>query len=722
MVTALHPGFKRTRRRSTTREHTAQKRRDIQGLRMVAVMLVVLDHLFEWPRGGFIGVDVFFVISGFLITGQLLKSLDCDGRVSFSDFYRKRLRRIFPAATLVIVSTIAASYSIFSASRFTSTAVDGAWAFAFVANWRFGMNGTDYFQAGGPVSPFQHYWSLSVEEQFYVVWPVVILLIGIVAARKSLESKARTIIAASVMGAVIAVSFGFALIQSSSEPTWAYFSTFTRVWELGVGALLAICIGAFDRIPHVARPYLAWAGLLAIALSAFTITESSGFPAPAAALPVLGVALVIGSGTAGGQRFLRPLSNRVSVYIGDISYSLYLWHWPVIVLLGSLMVKDAYFYVAALGLMFAFAVASYHYFENPIRHSSWLLPTAQKVSRPKASRPAGKRLILSVPKLTDAAQNAGLASLTLLAVGLTAYVVRPAEVSAVPDRRPAVSLAAAKPAAEEVKLGPAGTAFAQQIEAAVAATEWPDLNPSMDEAITGPQASDDVSPCGMAARPDPSECTWGSPSAPKTMMLLGDSVAMSFLGPLKAFAESSDGQWKVRNEAMFGCAFVDIEIRTDGPAGKACPGHKADAIRAVNEVRPDVVVITNLYVKSPDEWIPGMRRLTDQFAANVGKIVFLSATPDDVNVGECYTPTSKPANCISRVRDSWRERSGAEEILASAINAQFIDTRRWFCTADDYCPSFVGTTPMRKDAAHITPAYGKLIAPVVAETLRSAGL
>ncbi|WP_162237669.1 acyltransferase family protein [Agreia sp. Leaf244] len=158
-------------------------RRDIQGLRMVAVVVVIFDHLIGWPTGGFIGVDVFFVISGFLITGLLLREHDRSNTISFIGFYKRRIRRILPAATLVLVVTVVVAFVVFNVSRATQTFWDGIWSFFFAANWRFASAGTDYFQADGPVSPLQHFWSLAVEEQFYFVWPWLMLLIFILGGR-----------------------------------------------------------------------------------------------------------------------------------------------------------------------------------------------------------------------------------------------------------------------------------------------------------------------------------------------------------------------------------------------------------------------------------------------------------------------------------------------------------------------------------------------------------
>jgi hypothetical protein len=216
-------------------------RPDIQGLRMVAVVAVLLDHMIEWPSGGFVGVDVFFVISGFLITGLLLREHDRTGTISFSGFYRSRIRRIAPAAASVLIVTVTPARFAFGSARFISTAWDSMWAFLFAANWHFAALGTDYFEATGPVSPIQHFWSLAVEEQFYFVWPWLMLLIFVLAGRRGQWDKSRAGRAAGIaMIAITAASLAWALWEAANNPTWAYFSIFLRTWELGVGALIAV--------------------------------------------------------------------------------------------------------------------------------------------------------------------------------------------------------------------------------------------------------------------------------------------------------------------------------------------------------------------------------------------------------------------------------------------------------------------------------------------------
>jgi peptidoglycan/LPS O-acetylase OafA/YrhL len=204
----------------------------VQGLRAFAVVAVVLDHLLGWPAGGFVGVDVFFVISGFLITGILIREHARTGSVSFRSFYVRRVKRILPAAVLVLAATLAGSYFLLNAARYSATGRGRPGALVFSANWRFALGSTDYFAQGRPVSPVQQYWSLAVEEQFYVVWPCVLLLVLTLVARRGRSVDQARVALVVVLAALTVLSFGWALWETANVPTAAYFSTLSRTWEL----------------------------------------------------------------------------------------------------------------------------------------------------------------------------------------------------------------------------------------------------------------------------------------------------------------------------------------------------------------------------------------------------------------------------------------------------------------------------------------------------------
>ncbi|MGN7252775.1 acyltransferase family protein [Arthrobacter sp. SAFR-014] len=352
-------------------QNTSQFRADIQGLRAVAVLAVVFDHLLSWPQGGFVGVDIFFVISGFLITSLLIKDIERSGSISFIGFYKRRAKRILPASLLVLLVTCIASYFLLPVSRADATRADALWALVFSGNWKFAIGGTDYFQEGLPPSPLQHFWSLGVEEQFYFIWPWLMLLVAWVVATRTRGARTGRSAMALLMVVIIIASFTWAMLETATSPTWAYFSTFSRAWELGIGALIAVVAPILTKLPSWLRPVLAWLGVGGLIASVLYVSPGAGFPAPYAAFPVAATAAIIVAGTGGRVASLWLLTNRVMGYLGDISYSLYLWHWPVIILLVAFMPDgNPTYYLTALAVSAVLSVASYHFVEKPTRNFS----------------------------------------------------------------------------------------------------------------------------------------------------------------------------------------------------------------------------------------------------------------------------------------------------------------------------------------------------------------
>lgn len=352
------------------------QRLDIQGLRMLAVASVVVNHLIGWPAGGFVGVDVFFVISGFLITGLLLREYDRNGRISMVGFYRRRIKRLMPAALTVLAATLVVGAFVLPRPRATDLAWEALFSTVFLANWRFASTGTDYFAAGQAPSALQHYWSLSVEEQFYVVWPLLIIaMLCVIARLRGTTSTRRWSLLAAIL-LVTTASMIWAAIETDANQTVAYFSTLSRGWELGTGAALAIGLQMTKkRLPRWLAVVIAYVGFAGIMVSWLVVDQNAGFPWPAAMLPVMSTALVLFAGAdqeTGYSSTIAPLTNRVATYIGDISYSLYLWHFPVIILgTAFLQQGSAAHLIVSLILMTALSVGSYHLIENPARKAEW---------------------------------------------------------------------------------------------------------------------------------------------------------------------------------------------------------------------------------------------------------------------------------------------------------------------------------------------------------------
>lgn len=361
------------------------RRLDVQGLRAVAVILVVAFHAGLPIRGGFIGVDVFLVISGFVITAMLLRELESSGTIRFRTFYTRRIKRLLPA--LAVVTTVVMALSVFYGSSFGSqqtTARTGLGATFFSANVVIYRDSTEYFSPEAATNPLLNTWTLSVEEQVYLVFPALLLGSWMVgrrlssargregrprSGRRSWRVSKRS--AAVMLGLVgvpsfalsVAVSFGLLPLP----PQFAFFSSITRVWEFAVGAALALAAKSIGRWPAVRAMPLGLAGAAAIMLGAFLISGATPYPGVAVILPVFGASAVIASGFDRTAGVGRLLATKPMVAIGDVSYSWYLWHWPLIVFGAIAWPGSTWVTVAIGGAAFIPAWISQRFLENPIR-------------------------------------------------------------------------------------------------------------------------------------------------------------------------------------------------------------------------------------------------------------------------------------------------------------------------------------------------------------------
>jgi peptidoglycan/LPS O-acetylase OafA/YrhL len=347
-------------------------RPDVQGLRAVAILLVVLYHAgIPGISGGYVGVDVFFVISGFVITGLLLRERQTRQHTSIRNFYGRRARRIIPAASLVIIVTVVAAYHYLGSLTGHETAVDGIWSALFLANFHFAATSTNYLASQRPPSALQNYWSLAVEEQFYIVYPTIFLIAARFIRRLSLRWR-LTVVLLTIMVA----SYTYSIVLTSANPSSAFFSPLTRAWELALGGLVAVSGQSLRRLPQSLAALASWLGLAAILVASTTLTSASAYPGWLVALPVLGAGFVIAGGAAqstwGVETLLR---QRPFQFLGLISYSLYLWHWPILIIATqyrgatTLPVWDNVLLLLVAGVL---ATLTYYFFENPIRHSTFL--------------------------------------------------------------------------------------------------------------------------------------------------------------------------------------------------------------------------------------------------------------------------------------------------------------------------------------------------------------
>ncbi|GEL95484.1 acyltransferase family protein [Cellulomonas composti] len=656
----------------------AYLRRDVQGLRAVAVLAVIADHVVGWPHGGFVGVDVFFVISGYLITGLLLREHARTDSISFTGFYARRVRRIMPNALLTLVTTVAATAVLVGGTRLVETVKDAVAAALTVVNWRFATQGTDYFAQGLPPSPVQHFWSLSVEEQFYFVWPWLMLALLAAAARWSAGRSGRVRrgwLLGSAMGVVVAVSFLWALRQTAHEPSFAYFSTLTRIWELGAGALAAIAgvpvARWFVRHPQWWRAVLAWIGIAGILVSLVVVSADGGFPAPWALLPVAATTLVIVAGEGAGVRGPWVLTNGPMNYVGDASYSLYLWHWPVVVLLPTLVAATSPWFVPlALAVATVLALSAYHLVENPVRH----------LGRP---RPDGRR-VRAWPPVAAALAIACVVVLTCTgtAQALRSSVAHP-DVSSSAQRRAcwgAAELARPRACEDVVFAGPVRPA------------------PADAKDDTG-GAYDCYAPAGADSR----SCILGDPRGDVRVALVGNSHAAAMIPAIAPEAKARG--WRLVVFVGNGCALsTDI-------GGGCIPTGKVMKRALLDDPEPfDLVITTTSRSASGADnlgRIPGMsnmmnkleKRGTEVVALSDGPIVSQDALACVARIGADLDECAMPYDEAFAVTDPL--------LLATeqAPEATYLDITDLYCV-DGRCPVVIGNVLAYRDTAgHVTFTY-----------------
>jgi peptidoglycan/LPS O-acetylase OafA/YrhL len=656
-------------------------RPDIQGLRAVAVLLVVLYHAhLPGVRGGYVGVDVFFVISGFLITGQLLREVERHGRISFLGFYGGRMRRLLPPAALVVVLTVVATRLVDSVLHVRSVALDAVFTTFYAMNYRLAALGVDYQNASGPVSPLQHMWSLSVEEQFYLVWPLLI------AGCAWLGRGRRRELLVVVLGAGTAVSLYLAVTLTAANPPFSYFGLHTRAWELALGGLVAVAAGHLARLPRVVAVAASWCGVSAVVVSGLVYTDSTAFPGTAALVPTVAAAAVIAAGcrqhAGGAERLLawRPMQG-----IGAVSYGWYLWHWPLLVLTplaaGYELTWPYQVEIVALGLWFA--ILTYYLVEKPslrsrLRRPFWLVG------------------------------GAGL-SVSVAATSLALIATLP-------------SMVGAGAAAVAVDLDKADNAAVQSsvLDGLSVMVAPSNLRPTVAEAAKDqPASSKDGCHANYLQTLQP-DCVYGDPHGSRTLVLFGDSHAQQWLPALDA--EGQKLGWKVVAWTKAACPVAETKV-TNSALGRdftECYSWRENTKIRIERLDPDLVVV------SQSDTVPGTQvtnaawgDATSRSLLSFKKVgipvayvldtPYLNASaPDCVaahlgNVGACNIPRTDVA--------PYGGRRAALSTALTAVKVTSVDPTPWFCT-NASCPVVVGDLLVYRDASHMSTPYSRWLAPM----------
>ena len=672
-------------------------RGDIQGLRGVAVALVVLFHAgVPGFKGGFVGVDIFFVLSGFLITGNLLREIKATGRIKFREFYARRIRRLLPASFFVLLVTLIVVAIWFPPLLLPGVAVDISSAGLYVSNLDFAIRATDYFASSVIPSPVLHFWSLGVEEQFYLFWP---LLMAAATIRR--KNPAFKVLVLSLV--VFASSLTFANWLLPRNQPWAFFSIPTRAWELILGAILACVVQSASKLPRIIAGLVGVVGLGMVLYSGLTQNDPLKFPGNSALTPTVGALLIILAGSI--SRITIPsriLSIKPLQELGKVSYSLYLWHWPVLVIpqviAGNHLVLTERILLALLSVILA--VLTEKYIELPFRHG----------------------FLISMKPL----RNIAIAGIVASLLAITAFG---ADYAATGDLRNKHSTSSAADQRNYIdsliiKSTPLNTIPARPatVDFPVPATLEPDLlNAKNDRAITYVDRCHTQENLAPSTKP----CIYGDTTSNTTVVLFGDSHALSWFPAMNEVAK--ENKWKLLSLTMSACTPADIPAYNPGTASlmQNCPIWRSASITKIIAAHPYLILVAGTSgfatVANGKEavrdvrtamYVAGMKRTIAQLKTSGAKVVMMSDTPalaQDPLVCLSAHPNSTLA-CATPVAQAISNNWIAVETrIASSTAVPLIKPQMWVCPTDP-CPVVIGKILTYFDIGHLTATFSQALA------------
>ena len=641
----------------------AEFRPDIEGLRGIAILLVLLFHAgLPWTPGGFVGVDVFFVISGFLITGKLWRESQQPGGWNITRFYAWRIRRLLPAALVAIAVITLVGLLLAAPLDRSELAADGAASALSLANMRF-IGSVDYFAATTSPSPFLHFWSLSVEEQFYLVWPALIVLLT------WRGGSSRRLIVALLIGVV--ASFALSIWLTDASPARAFYLLPTRVWQLGVGGLLAL-IGVAGTSRRAGA--LAWAGLAAVAVAGVALTAEMPYPGLAALLPTAGaVALLYGGAAPSGP--VRLLAAAPLRFLGKISYSLYLWHWPLLVL--PLMFLERALtgveIVASVAVAIGVSWLSWRFVEQPFRYGD----RSRRATSWSAIR-VGVAGILSVALFTQ-----GLAA----ALPSSAVAVQPTP-------------------------SPSGSPVASDGPITLPA----DLTPTLASARDDEERLRGDGCLAFERVTTPPNCEYGVKGSAITIALVGDSHASHWFPAIEAIA--LERGWRLVTFVKVSCSFTTLAQRNLALKReyRECTAFNEATVARLNQIKPALTIIVNRRTFRPiEENITSAlagAALGEMVARIPGATVILVDTPDpgrDVPACLSKHPSDIRACLFTQDDADNREIGVAERVAAEVSGAQLIDLTANICT-EWPCSPISGSVLIYRDEDHMTETFSRSLA------------
>ncbi|MEU5376004.1 acyltransferase family protein [Streptomyces sp. NPDC002387] len=681
--TAVSPQLPRRHRSEPQPDKTDRLRKyrpDLQGLRAVAIMMVVAMHCGLLDIHG--GVDISFVLSGFLIGSQLLGEISRTGKVALGKFWARRFRRLAPGASLTIVVTAVFAWFFAGPFSFRDYMRDGFAASLSFINWRLAENGTDYFANDGSQSPYQHFWSLGIEEQFYVVAPIALV---VVAWLSRVLTRSRFLIGL-FLAVAIAGSLYLSVTQTKSDQPLAYFGTQTRVWELALGVFVALNARLLSRMNLWLAGFLSWVGILGAVGTALLINEHTPLPGYAVAGPVVGAALVIAGGCAAPRLGAEKLlDNPVFNFIGNASYSWYLLHWPLLILFPEIIDREFGYAdrwrVAVLS--FLLAVCMHYLIERRFK--------------------ANVRMV-QIP------WRGILMGLSLTA---TAAVAMTLAVRVVP-----LNLSIALSGNSAAAMGFSGT---DSVKAAVAERATPEvsekylLGAPKDQTEHG--CIDNIDVTKFVMRDD---CIIGDPDGKKTVVVFGDSHSWQWDNAFQEVGKNLHA--KMVTIAKGGCSPEAYKITREdlGRDYSECTSWRKSAMDYISKIKPDVIVVTDR--AQPTATRKGAEDTFAALKATGADLIFLTDTPyPGFSVPDCLAGSSDKLSSCSpkseKVLDHPEIRAMEREV-AEEHGAKVIDAVPALC-ADGYCPAVIGGRVVYFDYSHMTGSYARSLAPYLQPTFKT---
>jgi peptidoglycan/LPS O-acetylase OafA/YrhL len=676
-------------------------RPDIEGLRAVAIVAVLLCHAgVPFLAGGYVGVDVFFVISGFLITRLLVGELDRTGTISLRGFYARRAKRLLPLSAVLLTVVGILSLILLSPLRDTEVAGDITASALYVANWHFAAQSVDYFAQGLEPSPVLHLWSLAIEEQFYLVWPGLILLTTWFFRRRGRSVRPVLWV---VLALILAGSLVYGVLLTQEKPAFAYFDTFARAWELGLGAAVALLVTV--KLPRLGAIALGWAGVAAIVYAAFAFTGETDFPGTAALIPTLGAAALILSGTALATTERGVAGARIGAgwflalppvrYVGRISYSWYLWHWPAIVFAAAIWGPRL---SVAAGLA---AVAA-----------SWIPTqlTHMLIEDPVRRAPA-------LARLPNRALGMGLACMALgLGVG--------------------IGLQAAQPTLHTAPLSevPGAAALVDEVLPQETATA---LRPNPLKARAD-RGSSYYEGC-MVGIPgtNSNRCLYGNKHGDKTLVLFGDSHAMQYFPTVEELVKRHGWRLIVLTKAE--CPPEELEVKSmiEDREYSQCDEWRQDALERIETGDEHTTVIMSGDTEytpygpegeelSGDEAAEAMEagylRTLKRIQAAGPRTVVIRDNPTSVeDVPSCVSEDLQHLDRCSFPRHIEWDREYDVRAAEASPETHLVSFIADICPGE-ICRAVIGNALTYRDKDHLTATFARTLEPMLESDFREDGL